>query len=316
MPRLRSGLAYDLAVPERDGVEPEQERSLTQGDGARRGCSVSVTFDNLGEAAQLELGMWPQEVPIGEHFTVVEVLPRLLELLRSRGVEATFYVEGLNAELYPQALLSISQAGHEVALHAWRHEQWGSLEAESERALLERGTSAMRSIGLKPSGFRPPGGGLTPSTLRLLGEHGYSHVSPAGSKAGALEGLAVLPFDWSLVDAYAFMPQFAGLRERFGDNASGIAPQEMGVRMVAALREAPSERAHLVLIFHPFSFAFSGDAGWEALDAVLGESARLEAEGALGLVRMDEAARSILAAPEGLRGPPTLERSSWTAASS
>src|ERR1700727_398439 len=39
---------------------------------------VSVTFDNLGEAAQLELGMWPAEVPEGQHFTVVEVLPRLL----------------------------------------------------------------------------------------------------------------------------------------------------------------------------------------------------------------------------------------------
>ena len=45
---------------------------------------VSVTFDNLGEAAQLELGMWPADVPQGEHFSVVEVLPRLLELLATR----------------------------------------------------------------------------------------------------------------------------------------------------------------------------------------------------------------------------------------
>ncbi len=47
---------------------------------------MSVTFDNLGEAAQLELGMWPVEVPEGQHFTVVEVLPRLLDLLATRGV--------------------------------------------------------------------------------------------------------------------------------------------------------------------------------------------------------------------------------------
>ncbi len=33
---------------------------------------VSVTFDNLGEAAQLELGMWPGDVPMGQHFTVVD----------------------------------------------------------------------------------------------------------------------------------------------------------------------------------------------------------------------------------------------------
>ena len=76
---------------------------------------VSVTFDNLGEAAQLELGMWPADVPQGQHFTVVEVLPRLLELLATRKVKATFFVEGLNCELYPDALREIATRGHELA---------------------------------------------------------------------------------------------------------------------------------------------------------------------------------------------------------
>jgi hypothetical protein len=40
--------------------------------------AISITFDNLGEAAQLELGMWPDDVAQGQHFTVTEVLPRLL----------------------------------------------------------------------------------------------------------------------------------------------------------------------------------------------------------------------------------------------
>src|ERR1700733_4673499 len=120
-------------------------------------AAVSVTFDNLGEAAQLELGMWPEDVPQGEHFTVREVLPRLLELLTARGVRATFFVEGLNAEMYPGALHDLTQAGHEVAVHAWRHEEWGTLEAPVETALLDRTTDAMRSIGIDPRGFRPPG---------------------------------------------------------------------------------------------------------------------------------------------------------------
>jgi hypothetical protein len=46
-------------------------------------AAVSVTFDNLGEAAQLELGMWPEDVPQGEHFTVRDVLPRLLDVART-----------------------------------------------------------------------------------------------------------------------------------------------------------------------------------------------------------------------------------------
>jgi peptidoglycan/xylan/chitin deacetylase (PgdA/CDA1 family) len=277
---------------------------------------VSVTFDNLGEAAQLELGMWPAEVPEGLHFSVVEVLPRLLDLLATRKVKATFFVEGLNAEMYPQALHTIVAGGHEVAVHAWRHEEWAALDAESEVALLERATSAMRSIGIEPRGFRPPGGGLTERTLRLLGEHGYSYVSPAGEREGLLEGLAVLPFRWPLVDAYAYLPTFAGLRERYGDGADPITPEAMQAEMIAALQSHSEQDGHLVLLFHPFSVAFTGDAGWEALDSVLGEIVRLAAtESAatesLTVMRMDEAAAWILERPEALGRPPQLDDATW-----
>jgi peptidoglycan/xylan/chitin deacetylase (PgdA/CDA1 family) len=278
---------------------------------------VSVTFDNLGEAAQLELGMWPPEVPEGQHFTVVEVLPRLLDLLAARKVQATFFVEGLNAQMYPQALHTIAAAGHEVAVHAWRHEEWATLDTDSEVALLDRATNAMRSIGIEPSGFRPPGGGLTKRTLRLLGEHGYSYVSPAGEREGLLEGLAVLPFRWPLVDAYAYLPQFAGLRERYGDGPDPHTPQEMREEMIAALdRHSKQEEGHLTLLFHPFSVAFTGDAGWEALDSVLGETARLAATRTLTAMRMDEAAgqmreRQTRERPGELNHAPQLDDATW-----
>ena len=272
---------------------------------------MSVTFDNLGEAAQLELGMWPADVPEGQHFTVVDVLPRLLDLLATRKVKATFFVEGLNAEMYPQALHSIVAAGHEVAVHAWRHEEWAALDAESEVALLERATNAMRGIGIEPSGFRPPGGGLTKSTLGLLGEHGYSYVSPAGEREGLLEGLAVLPFRWPLVDAYAYLPQFAPLRERYGDGPDPHTPEEMRERMISALESHSEQEGHLALLFHPFSVAFTGDPGWEALDSVLGETVRLAATGALTAMRMDEAAAQMLGRPEGLGRPPQLDDATW-----
>lgn len=277
---------------------------------------MSVTFDNLGEAAQLELGMWPSDVPEGQHFTVLEVLPRLLELLTARAVKATFFVEGLNAEMYPQALHTIVESGHEVALHAWRHEEWAALDAESELALLDRATGAMRAIGIQPSGFRPPGGGLTERTLRLLREHGYSYVSPAGEREGLLEGLAVLPFRWPLVDAYSYLPQFAGLRERYGEGPDPHTPEEMREGMIAALGSHAQQEGHLTLLFHPFSVAFTGEPGWEALDAVLGETAHLAAahlaaEGTLMAMRMDEAAAHMLERPEEFDRPPVLDEATW-----
>ncbi len=272
---------------------------------------MSVTFDNLGEAAQLELGMWPAEVSEGQHFTVVEVLPRLLELLAMRQVKATFFVEGLNAEMYPRALHTIADGGHEVAVHAWRHEEWAALDAESEVALLQRATTALRSIGIEPSGFRPPGGGLTERTLQLLGEHGYSYVSPAGEREGLLEGLAVLPFRWPLVDAYSYLPTFAGLRERYGDGPDPHTPKEMRDAMISALESHSEQEGHLTLLFHPFSVAFTGDPGWEALDSVLGETVRLAATGALAVMRMDEAAAQMLERPDELNHPPQLNDATW-----
>jgi hypothetical protein len=272
---------------------------------------VSVTFDNLGEAAQLELGMWPAEVPQGQHFSVTEVLPKLLDLLATRKVHATFFVEGLNAEMYPQALHTIVSAGHEVALHAWRHEEWAALDAESEATLLARATDAMRSIGIEPAGFRPPGGGLAERTLGLLAEHGYGYVSPAGEREGVLEGLAVLPFRWPLVDAYAYLPQFAGLRERYGDGPDPHTPEQMTQEMIAALERHSQQTGHLALLFHPFSIAFTGDAGWEALDSVLAETVRLSATGAPTTLRMDEAAAKLLEVPEELRHPPRLDDATW-----
>jgi peptidoglycan/xylan/chitin deacetylase (PgdA/CDA1 family) len=270
---------------------------------------VSVTFDNLGEAAQLELGMWPAEVPKGEHFSVVEVLPRLLDLLATRKLKATFFVEGLNAEMYPRALHTIVAGGHEV--HAGRPAVGAALDAESEVALLVRATDAMRDIGIEPRGFRPPGGGLTERTLRLLGEHGYDYVSPAGEREGLLDSLAVLPFRWPLVDAYAYLPSFAGLRERYGDGADPLSTEWMRAEMIAALKSHAEREGHLTLLFHPFSAAFTGEAGWGALDDVLGETVRLAEAGALTAMRMDEAATQMLERSAELGHPPQLDDATW-----
>ncbi len=278
-------------------------------------AAVSVTFDNLGEAAQLELGMWPEDVPQGEHFTVRDVLPRLLELLAARGVRATFFVEGLNAEMYPDALRDLARAGHEVAMHAWRHEEWAALDGPTEAALLDRATEAMRSIGIEPRGFRPPGGGLTARTLSLLAERGYTYVSPAGEREGTLDGLAVLPFRWQLLDAYAFLPQFAGLRERYRGDPEPYGPEQLGEELIAALRAHARRKGHLTLLFHPFAIAFTGEPGWAALDAVLTEAAHLTAAGLLATPRMDEAAAWMLTHADDFHHPPQLDDATWMAPS-
>jgi peptidoglycan/xylan/chitin deacetylase (PgdA/CDA1 family) len=203
---------------------------------------IAVTFDNLGEVSELERGQWPAGKPLGQHFSVTRSLPRILALLDQVGVRATFFVEGLNAELYPDTLRELDAAGHEVAYHGFMHEPWASLDPATERESLARGVDALDALGLRPAGFRPPGGELTPATPGLLRELGFTYVSPAYD--AELEDLAVLPFRWPLVDALYYLPHFAGLRERY----LGTGEPQPPSRLRSAIEAVRDE----LVIFHPF----------------------------------------------------------------
>ena len=263
----------------------------------RRVRQLSVTFDNLGEAAELEAGTWPEDAPLGEHFSVVEMLPRVLDRLDAHGLTATFFVEAINAEINPGALDRIRAGGHEIACHAWSHENWGSLDAARERELLERCREALGG----PAGFRPPGGRLTDRTTDLLGELGFTYASPAGERTGVLGGIAMLPFRWRLIDAYYYLPHFGGLRESNDDPADPMPPAALRDALVEAI-DAPGDE-HLALLFHPFLLS-TGDDAVAVLDDVLAHVAERGREGALRCVRMDEAAA-------GVTGEPVLDTSSW-----
>lgn len=209
---------------------------------------MRLTFDNLGEAADLERGTWPADRPLGCHPSVTEVLPALLDELDRDGLRATFFVEGLNCALYPDALREIAARGHELGVHGWRHEAWSTLPVDRERELLERAGEAFAGLGIKPRAFRPPGGTGTARTRGLLLELGYAWCSSAvDDPAPVVAGVREVPFAWDLVDAYHLMESFAGLRARRGDPRSPLDARLLGERLVSAVGEDGG-----VLVLHPF----------------------------------------------------------------
>ena len=204
----------------------------------RAGAAVSLTFDNLGEVTALQRGEWPAGEPLGRHWSVTRALPRILAALAEAEVQATFFVEGLNAELYPDTLREIAAAGHEVGLHGWCHEPWSELEPREERALLVRGVDAFEALGLRPVSFRPPGGDLTAASLGLLRELGFRFVSPEGETVAREGGVEVRPFRWELVDAWYYLPKFDG-----PDDPAALR---------AAIGETVGAGGDVTLVFHPF----------------------------------------------------------------
>lgn len=225
---------------------------------------IALTFDNLGEAADLERGLWPDDVPVGRHPSVTVALPRLLDELDALGLVATFCVEALNCELYPDAVRGIAARGHEVAMHAWRHEPWGELEPEREEALLARGRKAFAALGLDAvAGFRPPGGELTAASPALLGRHGFTWCSPLGTRRERGDGLASVPFRWELVDAYHRLDSFAARRAAAGDPEAALDPAATATALLERLAADPAP----TLILHPFLMV--DDAGWDAARRVL-----------------------------------------------
>ena len=202
----------------------------------------AITFDNLGEVTELQRGEFPEGQPLGRHFSVTRALPRILGLLEELGLRVTFFVEGLNTELYPDTLGRIAAAGHEVAYHGWCHEQWAELDRDQEAEILERGVRALEALGLRPEGFRPPGGRLTASSPELLRELGFAYCSPEGVGFGVDRDVAVLPFAWPMVDAYHYLPRFGSLR----GSSDPASPADFEAVLDAATGSAEC------VVFHPF----------------------------------------------------------------
>ncbi|HLI60808.1 MAG TPA: polysaccharide deacetylase family protein [Solirubrobacteraceae bacterium] len=229
-------------------------------------AAITLTFDNLGEAAALERGTWTGATPLGADPSVTVALPRLLDELERHALRGTFCVEAINCDVYPDAVRAIAARGHELAIHGWRHEAWSELDPARERELLSRARDAFGALGLSPAGFRPPGGMPAPADPRLLADHGiewWSPVKEAGIDGSADGPLRTVPFSWEHVDAYLLMERFAELRARRGDPRAGLDPAGAEARLRAAL-DAGHE---LVLVLHPFLML--EEAWWEQVRRLL-----------------------------------------------
>lgn len=218
---------------------------------------ISLTFDNFGEAFDLQNERHPAETPIGSHASA-ELLPEILDHLDAVGLKATFFVEGWNAEHYPGSLSAMADRGHEVSIHGWRHEHWSDQSEGDRKDVLDRCKAAFAAIGLSPKGLRPPGGVSTPDTATLLNAFGLSYESRLGDMVDIDPDIVTLPFVWPHVDALYFEPMLANGRARLLGQPDIADVSAWEAVLGSLLHSGTSAASYRAIVFHPYLLASDG----------------------------------------------------------
>lgn len=100
-----------------------------------------------------------------------ELTPKLLDMLKARGIKATFYVVGQNVVEYPDIMKRMIAEGHEVGNHTWNHPSLTKLGAEGVRSQMDRTTDAIvKTTGVRPATMRPPYGATNASLNKRFDE--------------------------------------------------------------------------------------------------------------------------------------------------
>jgi len=111
----------------------------------------------------------------GPHKTLT---PKLLDILKSRNVRATFYVLGSLVQAHPDIARRIVAEGHEIANHTWTHPYLSRLSREAVRRELQRTEDIILEVtGVKPTNYRPPYGAITAAQKQwIYEEFGYPTI--------------------------------------------------------------------------------------------------------------------------------------------
>lgn len=160
------------------GQEIPVKQSVAQGDKKEIYCAFGVDVDAVagwigtygGEDSYRDIsrGLFAGEVGI----------PRLLDLFKRWNIRQTFFIPGHSIETFPEQMKAIADAGHEVGIHGYSHENPAKMSAIQEAAVLDRTIELVEKLaGKRPTGYVAPFWEFSQRTAELLLERGikYDH---------------------------------------------------------------------------------------------------------------------------------------------
>src|SRR5690606_13958450 len=104
--------------------------------------------------------------------------PRLLKLFDKYGIRTTWFIPGHSIETFPKQMQMVADAGHEIGLHGYSHENPVAMTPEQEEAILVRCIELIEKFaGRRPVGYLAPWLEFSAATVGLLLKYGlkYDH---------------------------------------------------------------------------------------------------------------------------------------------
>lgn len=105
-------------------------------------------------------------------------IPRMLKLFKKYNIPSTWFIPGHSIETFPKQMDMIVEAGVEIGLHGYSHENPMAMNPEQEEAVLVKCIGLIEKIsGRRPRGYTAPWWESTQVTNALLSKHGiiYDH---------------------------------------------------------------------------------------------------------------------------------------------
>ena len=103
-------------------------------------------------------------------------IPRLVELFRRFGLKQSFFIPGHTIESFPRETDMVVEAGHEIGLHGYSHENPLALTREQEEAIFDRSIALIeKHWGRRPVGYVAPWWEVSATSIEILLARGIAY---------------------------------------------------------------------------------------------------------------------------------------------
>src|SRR5258708_1576666 len=100
-------------------------------------------------------------------------VPRLVNLFKRFGVKTTWFIPGHSIETFPEQTAMVVEAGHEIGIHGYTHENPISMTRDQEEAVLDKCIELVTKVsGRRPTRYGPPGGEVKTGTQQIAAKKG------------------------------------------------------------------------------------------------------------------------------------------------